>query len=111
MQDSPVCITAREGGDRYGVCDSRSVTRIVLQIMLYACTCLFQGAIHECDLLRLRPSSSVDSCGGAVWCMAINSSKTNLAAGCEDGQVLLASVFIPCCLMTFTSCTCAGAAF
>lgn len=31
----------------------------------------------------------VDSNGGAIWCMAVNSIGTILAAGCEDGAVRL----------------------
>lgn len=31
----------------------------------------------------------MDSNGGAVWCLAVNSNGTRLAAGCEDGCIRL----------------------
>lgn len=31
----------------------------------------------------------MDSNGGAVWCLAVNSTGTRLAAGCEDGCIRL----------------------
>ena len=31
----------------------------------------------------------MDSNGGAVWCLAVNSTGTRLAAGCEDGRIRL----------------------
>ncbi|KAI9312630.1 WD40-repeat-containing domain protein [Dichotomocladium elegans] len=45
--------------------------------------------IIEWDTTTLTVKRSVDSNGGAVWCLATNSSGTRLAAGCEDGCIRL----------------------
>ncbi|KAF9427540.1 U3 small nucleolar RNA-associated protein [Podila epigama] len=45
--------------------------------------------VTEWDLISLKPKASVDSHGGAVWCMATNHANTVLALGCEDGCVRL----------------------
>lgn len=45
--------------------------------------------IVEWDTVELRAERFVDSNGGAIWCMAVNSIGTILAAGCEDGAVRL----------------------
>lgn len=54
---------------------------------------LFTGGLHaeitEWDLISLRPKVTVDSFGGAVWCLSANYEKTHLAVGCEDGRVRL----------------------
>lgn len=46
-----------------------------------------QGAVQEWDLLQLKPASSLDAAGGAVWCMKASPHRSLLAAGCEDGRV------------------------
>lgn len=38
---------------------------------------------------RISLQRFVDSNGGAIWCLAVNSTGTLLAAGCEDGCVRL----------------------
>ena len=48
---------------------------------------LFPGSVQEWDLLRLKPSSSLDASGGAVWCMEASPDLSLLATGCEDGRV------------------------
>ncbi|KAG0165311.1 U3 small nucleolar RNA-associated protein [Apophysomyces sp. BC1034] len=45
--------------------------------------------IVEWDTTSLTAKRSVDSNGGAVWCLAVNSTGTRLAAGCEDGRIRL----------------------
>ncbi|KAG0325217.1 U3 small nucleolar RNA-associated protein [Dissophora globulifera] len=47
------------------------------------------AVVTEWDLVSLKPKRSVDSHGGAVWCMATNHANTVLAVGCEDGCVRL----------------------
>ncbi|KAG9069719.1 U3 small nucleolar RNA-associated protein [Linnemannia hyalina] len=47
------------------------------------------AVVTEWDLTSLKPKRSVDSHGGAVWCMATNNANTVLAVGCEDGCVRL----------------------
>ncbi|XP_058956730.2 U3 small nucleolar RNA-associated protein 4 homolog [Pocillopora verrucosa] len=54
---------------------------------------LFTGGLHaeitEWDLTSLLPKITVDSFGGAVWCLSVNHAKTHMAVGCEDGRVRL----------------------
>ncbi|KAI8062268.1 quinon protein alcohol dehydrogenase-like superfamily [Gongronella butleri] len=45
--------------------------------------------IVEWNTQNLTAMKSVDSNGGAVWCLAVNSNGTRLAAGCEDGIIRL----------------------
>ncbi|KAI8141877.1 quinon protein alcohol dehydrogenase-like superfamily [Fennellomyces sp. T-0311] len=45
--------------------------------------------IVEWDPVSLSVKGTVDSNGGAVWCLAVNSTGTRLAAGCEDGRIRL----------------------
>ncbi|RUS34689.1 WD40-repeat-containing domain protein [Jimgerdemannia flammicorona] len=45
--------------------------------------------IMEWNLHTLQAQRSVDSHGGAIWCMAANHVNTVLAIGCEDGCVRL----------------------
>ncbi|KAI7854705.1 quinon protein alcohol dehydrogenase-like superfamily [Circinella umbellata] len=45
--------------------------------------------IVEWDPVSLTVKETVDSNGGAVWCLAVNSTGTRLAAGCEDGRIRL----------------------
>ncbi|KAF9173165.1 U3 small nucleolar RNA-associated protein [Mortierella sp. AD011] len=47
------------------------------------------AVVTEWDLTTLKPKRSVDSHGGAVWCMATNHANAILAVGCEDGCVRL----------------------
>ncbi|XP_041375893.1 U3 small nucleolar RNA-associated protein 4 homolog [Gigantopelta aegis] len=47
------------------------------------------GNVTEYDLLRLQPKISVASNGGPVWCLTSNSEGTQLAAGTEEGCVVL----------------------
>lgn len=39
-----------------------------------------------------NPQRTLNSQGGAIWCMAANSAGTQLALGCEDGRVRLIDV-------------------
>ncbi|KAL1924575.1 uncharacterized protein VTP21DRAFT_4229 [Calcarisporiella thermophila] len=48
--------------------------------------------ITEWDLDTMTSLRSIDSHGGAVWCMATNHSGTFIAIGCEDGCVRLFNV-------------------
>ncbi|KAI8381572.1 quinon protein alcohol dehydrogenase-like superfamily [Radiomyces spectabilis] len=48
--------------------------------------------IIEWDLTSLTAKKSVDSNGGAIWCLAVNSNGTQLAAGCEDGCIRLFNI-------------------
>ncbi|KAM9509198.1 U3 small nucleolar RNA-associated protein 4 homolog [Guaruba guarouba] len=50
------------------------------------------GEITEYDLAGLCVACSVDGCGGPIWSMAVNSSGTQLAIGCDDGSVKLFQV-------------------
>lgn len=43
--------------------------------------------IIEWDTTTMTAKKSCDSNGGAVWCLAVNSKGTRLAAGCEDGCI------------------------
>lgn len=45
--------------------------------------------ITEWDLTNLFPRTTVDSFGGAVWCLSVNHERSHLAVGCEDGTVRL----------------------
>ncbi|KAI8088913.1 quinon protein alcohol dehydrogenase-like superfamily [Halteromyces radiatus] len=45
--------------------------------------------IVEWDPVTLTAKKTVDSNGGSVWCLAVNSNGTRLAAGCEDGCIRL----------------------
>ncbi|CAM0136702.1 U3 small nucleolar RNA-associated protein [Umbelopsis sp. WA50703] len=45
--------------------------------------------IVEWDTVAMCAKRFVDSNGGAIWCLAVNSIGTLLAAGCEDGCVRL----------------------
>ena len=47
------------------------------------------GTIQEWNLVYLKPSTSLDAAGGAVWCMEANPDSSLLAAGCEDGRVCI----------------------
>lgn len=57
---------------------------------------LFTGGLNaeitEWNLKSLCPKATLDSFGGAVWCLAVNHTRTQLAAGCEDGSVRLFDV-------------------
>ncbi|CEG65053.1 U3 small nucleolar RNA-associated protein [Rhizopus azygosporus] len=43
--------------------------------------------ITEWDTTTMTIKKTCDSNGGAVWCLAVNSKGTRLAAGCEDGCI------------------------
>ncbi|KAI7865767.1 WD40-repeat-containing domain protein [Spinellus fusiger] len=45
--------------------------------------------IVEWNTTSLTAKKSVDSNGGAVWCLAVNNTGTRLAAACEDGCIRL----------------------
>lgn len=45
------------------------------------------GMVVEYDLLTLVPKSSMPVTSGACWCIDTNKSKTQLAAGTEDGYI------------------------
>ena len=66
---------------------------------------MYSGTIQEWDLVRLKPSASLDAAGGAIWCMEASPDHSMLAAGCEDGRVGGADVANQHCLSTCT-CTC-----
>ncbi|XP_077982940.1 U3 small nucleolar RNA-associated protein 4 homolog [Glandiceps talaboti] len=69
-------------------CASRSV-----EALLWVNSRLFSAGLHgditEYDLKKIAPKVSIDSIGGAVWCMTVNKSKTHIAAGMEDGCIRL----------------------
>ncbi|ORX63923.1 WD40 repeat-like protein [Basidiobolus meristosporus CBS 931.73] len=48
--------------------------------------------ITEWDLTTLCPKQTIDSHGGAVWCLAANNSGTKLAVGCEDGCIRIFNI-------------------
>lgn len=50
------------------------------------------GSIVHWDVSPLQPARSLESSGGAVWCMAVRPDKKAIAAGCEDGSLQLYSV-------------------
>ncbi|KAI9027231.1 WD40-repeat-containing domain protein [Phycomyces nitens] len=64
-----------------------------LEQLLAAPPRLFSSGLNpyivEWDTTSLTAKKSVDSNGGAVWCLAVNSTGTRLAAGCEDGCIRL----------------------
>ncbi|KAJ3038796.1 U3 small nucleolar RNA-associated protein 4 [Rhizophlyctis rosea] len=45
------------------------------------------GRIIEWDITSLHPKQTLESNGGAIWCMVPNAAHTRLAVGCEDGYV------------------------
>ncbi|XP_046328638.1 U3 small nucleolar RNA-associated protein 4 homolog [Haliotis rufescens] len=47
------------------------------------------GEVTEYDLIKLQPMHSAFSHAGPIWCLTQNSSGTRLAAGTEDGCVVL----------------------
>ncbi|RHZ61888.1 hypothetical protein Glove_345g7 [Diversispora epigaea] len=47
------------------------------------------GMIIEWDTITLRQKKSIDSYGGAVWCLKNNYANTSLAVGCEDGGLCI----------------------
>ncbi|XP_076814347.1 U3 small nucleolar RNA-associated protein 4 homolog [Clavelina lepadiformis] len=51
-----------------------------------------QGDITEYDLTDATVKLSVDSFGGAVWCIAYSIVKDKIAVGCEDGSVKMFDV-------------------
>ncbi|KAJ3120006.1 U3 small nucleolar RNA-associated protein 4 [Nowakowskiella sp. JEL0407] len=57
---------------------------------------LFSGGlnamIHEYDFVKLQPKQSIESNGGAVWCMAVNNAQTRLVVGCEDSCVKIFNI-------------------
>nr|CAB3231310.1 cirhin-like [Phallusia mammillata] len=50
------------------------------------------GDISEYDLSSASAKNSVDSYGGAVWCMALSPDENQIAIGCEDGSVKIFDV-------------------
>ena len=42
----------------------------------------------------MKPSTSLDAAGGAVWCMEASPDHSQLAAGCEDGRVCFVSAVL-----------------
>lgn len=48
-----------------------------------------QGNICELDLVRLQAKASSPSNAGPVWCLTSNTAQTRLAAGTEEGCVVL----------------------
>ncbi|KAI8996980.1 WD40-repeat-containing domain protein [Pilobolus umbonatus] len=48
--------------------------------------------IIEWDTTTMTAKKSCDSNGGAVWCLAVNSTGIRLAAGCEDGCIRLFNI-------------------
>lgn len=49
------------------------------------------GYVHEYDLIKCLSKSSSSSNSGAIWCLATNFSGTCIAAGTEDGCVIIYS--------------------
>ncbi len=45
------------------------------------------GLVEEWDLIGLQPLRSIDPCGGPIWCLQVNASNSQVATGCENGQV------------------------
>ncbi|OAD67550.1 hypothetical protein PHYBLDRAFT_128113 [Phycomyces blakesleeanus NRRL 1555(-)] len=68
----------------------------LLEQLLAAPPRLFSSGLNpyiiEWDTTSLTAKKSVDSNGGAVWCLAVNSTGTRLAAGCEDGCIRLFNI-------------------
>ncbi|KAI7901402.1 quinon protein alcohol dehydrogenase-like superfamily [Cokeromyces recurvatus] len=64
-----------------------------LEILLAQPPRLFSSGLNpyimEWDTTTMTVKKSCDTNGGAVWCLAVNSKGTRLAAGCEDGCVRL----------------------
>ncbi|KAJ3054098.1 U3 small nucleolar RNA-associated protein 4 [Rhizophlyctis rosea] len=50
------------------------------------------GRIVEWDITSLQPKQTMESNGGAIWCMVANSAHTRLAVGCEDGFVRIYNI-------------------
>lgn len=50
------------------------------------------GDLHEYDLLTGEVKHTVSSNSGPVWCLALNDDKTKIAAGTEDGCIVLFDV-------------------
>ncbi|KAF9100320.1 U3 small nucleolar RNA-associated protein [Mortierella sp. GBA35] len=73
--------------------DSEKEKQTALKKLIKSPPRLFSAGLNavvtEWDLTSLKPKRSVDSHGGAVWCMATNHANTVLAVGCEDGCVRL----------------------
>ncbi|KAG0252120.1 U3 small nucleolar RNA-associated protein [Mortierella polycephala] len=73
--------------------DSEKEKQVAIKKLVKASPRLFSAGLNavvtEWDLATLKPKRSVDSHGGAVWCMATNHANTILAVGCEDGCVRL----------------------
>ncbi|KAF9190734.1 U3 small nucleolar RNA-associated protein [Haplosporangium sp. Z 767] len=73
--------------------DSEKEKQAAIKKLVKASPRLFSAGLNavvtEWDLTTLKPRRSVDSHGGAVWCMATNHANTILAVGCEDGCVRL----------------------
>ncbi|KAF9433718.1 U3 small nucleolar RNA-associated protein [Entomortierella beljakovae] len=73
--------------------DSEKEKQDAIKALVKAPARLFSAGLNavvtEWDLTSLKPKRSVDSHGGAVWCMATNHANTVLAVGCEDGCVRL----------------------
>ncbi|KAI8377206.1 quinon protein alcohol dehydrogenase-like superfamily [Choanephora cucurbitarum] len=62
-----------------------------LELLLQKPPRLFSSGLNpyivEWDTTTMTIKKSCDSNGGAVWCLAVNSKGTRLAAGCEDGCI------------------------
>ncbi|GJJ77656.1 U3 small nucleolar RNA-associated protein 4 [Entomortierella parvispora] len=73
--------------------DSPAEKQAALKTLTKAPPRLFSAGLNavvtEWDTTSLKPKRSVDSHGGAVWCMATNHANTILAVGCEDGCLRL----------------------
>ncbi|KAF8977024.1 U3 small nucleolar RNA-associated protein [Entomortierella lignicola] len=73
--------------------DSEKEKQVAIKKLVKTPPRLFSAGLNavvtEWDLTTLKPKRSVDSHGGAVWCMATNHANTVLAVGCEDGCVRL----------------------
>ncbi|TPX30870.1 hypothetical protein SmJEL517_g05677 [Synchytrium microbalum] len=53
------------------------------------------AVITEWDTTTLQPVNTVDSNGGAVLCMKVSPTQTQLAVGCADGSIRLFSISEP----------------
>ncbi|KAI8987964.1 WD40-repeat-containing domain protein [Mycotypha africana] len=67
--------------------DLKKETELLLQKPPRLFSSGLNSYIIEWDTTTLTAKRSCDSNGGAVWCLAVNSKGTRLAAGCEDGCI------------------------
>lgn len=59
---------------------------------------LYLGTIEEWDFVRLQPFHSVNLSSGPIWCLKWDPSRMVIAAGCENGKVVVVVLFYVCFL-------------